>query len=250
MSVTQASCAEQAVETLAAMRLAGAPCRVLMVSQQTGAADGLALCRQLRGEPGYRDLIVVLFSAVTQRATSADLRAVGIDCCLSKPFRPSGLRHTLLELLDGGAGSQDLSGVSRHLPLVPRAQEEDILPFAGRRVLLVEDNRINQKLAEALLVKLGCRVDVAGNGREAVRMAAALPFDLVLMDCQMPEMDGFEATGTIRAQEGSKGRVPIIALTAAAMREDEERCLASGMDGYLSKPIRPESLRKCLANWM
>jgi len=114
-------------------------------------------------------------------------------------------------------------------------------------VLVAEDNPVNQKVASALLARLGCRVEVAASGAEAVQKVRQLAYDLVLMDCQMPEMDGFAATREIRRLDGAASRVPIVALTAAAMPEDRERCFASGMDGYLSKPIRREQLRDCLA---
>jgi CheY-like chemotaxis protein len=118
------------------------------------------------------------------------------------------------------------------------------------RVLLVEDNRVNQRLAERLLGKLQCRVDVAANGREALDMFQRLPYDLVLMDCHMPEMDGFEATRRIRALSTPTRRVPIIALTASAMTGDREICLAAGMDDYVSKPIGKADLERVLNRWV
>jgi CheY-like chemotaxis protein/HPt (histidine-containing phosphotransfer) domain-containing protein len=117
-------------------------------------------------------------------------------------------------------------------------------------VLLVEDNAVNQKLAVRLLEKLGCRVDLAGNGREAVDMLVTLPYDLVFMDCQMPEMDGYEATRLIRASETAAARVPIVAMTANAMRGDREKCLEAGMDDYIAKPIRAPELAAMLERWI
>jgi len=125
------------------------------------------------------------------------------------------------------------------------------------RVLLAEDNAVNQKLARLMLEKLNCRVDVAGNGIEAVQMVDQIPYDLVLMDCQMPEMDGYKATAIIRQREQSlQGTIresikhlPIVALTANAMEGDRDRCLNAGMDDYLAKPIKQQLLSEMLDRW-
>jgi PAS domain S-box-containing protein len=139
----------------------------------------------------------------------------------------------------------------------PRAEPEEgkgtepgaVGSFAGRRVLLVEDNIVNQKVGVALLGKLGCQVEVAANGREALRMTSQL-YDLIFMDCQMPEMDGYETTGEIRKREGAARHTPIIALTAGAMAEDRERCIRAGMDDYLSKPFRVGQLHEMLDKYL
>ena len=143
-------------------------------------------------------------------------------------------------------------GAAAELTVVSPAthrQEDAQLPLHVR-VLVAEDNVINQKVAVRLLEKLGCRIDVAANGQEAVTMLAQFAYDVVLMDCQMPEMDGFAATAAIRQRESSTGRhVPIIAMTANAMQGDREDCLAAGMDDYVSKPVTFESLVSMLQKW-
>ncbi len=119
----------------------------------------------------------------------------------------------------------------------------------GLRILVAEDNEINQKVIARMLKKLGHEVDVVFNGREAVEACARGGYDIVLMDCQMPEMDGYAATGLIRQQPGLHGRVPIVALTADASTADRDRCLAAGMDDFLGKPVRPRDLTDTIQRW-
>jgi len=120
------------------------------------------------------------------------------------------------------------------------------------RILVAEDNPINQKVAQAMLKKMGLRADVVANGKEAVNVLQIIPYDLLLMDCQMPEMDGFEAARVIR-QEGSKAlnpRIPIIAMTAATMRGDREKCIQAGMSDFIAKPFQKNELAEMLARWL
>jgi len=117
-------------------------------------------------------------------------------------------------------------------------------------VLVAEDNAVNQLVAVRMLERAGLRPDVAGNGREAVEMCAMLPYDLIFMDCQMPEMDGYTATAEIRKLQGSDGHVAIVAMTAEAMDGARERCLAAGMDDYIMKPVRPDDLIDALKKWV
>lgn len=151
--------------------------------------------------------------------------------------------------------------ISVELPLAPspvagvRAllaplQEGAPQPFAGRRMLVADDSLINQQVAVHMLEKLGCSVDVAGDGREAVDLHRASGYDLVLMDCEMPQLDGYQAAAEIRALEGALRRTPIVALTAYTTQSERDKCLVSGMNGFLSKPIRPQLLKEALARWL
>jgi CheY-like chemotaxis protein len=123
------------------------------------------------------------------------------------------------------------------------------LPAPGLRILLAEDNPVNQRLSVRLLEKLGCRTDVAGNGQEAVEMTGRSEYDLILMDCRMPEMDGFTATREIRARESGGSHVPIVAMTAHAVVGAREECLGAGMDDYITKPVSPQELERVLQKW-
>ena len=136
-------------------------------------------------------------------------------------------------------------GVKDEAPTTPSQPAESL----GRRVLLAEDNPVNQLVARSLLARLGCEVEVASNGEQALQMLDGARFDLVLMDCMMPGLDGYETTAEIRRRERAGARLPIVAMTASAMQGDRERCLAAGMDDYLSKPVTRDVLAGVLTRW-
>lgn len=124
------------------------------------------------------------------------------------------------------------------------------LKFAGYRILVAEDNPVNQQVAIRMLAKLGCRADVAANGREAVLMHGKEAYHLVLMDCEMPELDGYQTTAQIRAMETGRRRTPIIALTSHSTQSEQEKCLAAGMDDFITKPVQPQLLEKVMERWL
>jgi CheY-like chemotaxis protein len=178
----------------------------------------------------------------------------GFDACLLKPLRSVLLRETLVKTFRSRSPQPEVKPVNEDSLLVDASAADCTIETRTQaprwRVLLAEDNVANQMVATGLLQKLGCRIDVSANGREAVELWRHLPYDLILMDCNMPEMDGYEATAEIRRQESCDQRVPIIAITANAMQGDRERCLEAGMDDYISKPINPQELQTVLARFL
>ncbi len=171
-----------------------------------------------------------------------------------KPVRPTTLRRTLSEVLGQRKTAQaalerdDRPATTRRPARSGAAEGASNETATGASILLAEDNAVNRLVAVRVLEKLGCRVEWVPNGRYAVEKVSDGHYDLVFMDCQMPEMDGYEATAEIRCRQ-SGARVPIVAMTAGAMEEDREKCLLAGMDDHVSKPIDPELIREVIERW-
>ena len=241
-----------AAEAVAALRAAHAedrPYHVALIAAEIADGDGETLGRTIKADPQFADTALVLITSVGLRGDAQRFTEAGFSAYLTKPIHQSLLWDTLVQVWAGQRrGNPTL--VTRHSLAEAQAAPA---PALHARILLAEDNRINQKVAVRMLEKLGCRVDVATNGQEAVEMFNQLPYDVVLMDCQMPEMDGYEATAEIRRQEqqAANGQhIPIIAMTANAMQGDREHCLAAGMDDYVAKPIKPATVRAALERWL
>jgi PAS domain S-box-containing protein len=220
---------------------------VAILDRHMPGMDGLTLARTISAEPALADTPMVLLTSLGED-DRRDAQAAGFQHVLTKPVRQSQLLAMLSTLL----GLQ-LGGVV-HVPTTPEPVElyATELPSsaAGPRILVAEDTTINQLVARRMLERLGCHVDVVSNGVEALDALASLPYALVLMDVQMPEMDGFEATAQIRQREALTGQhTPIVAMTANAMKGDRERALAAGMDDYLTKPIRLGELEVVVHRW-
>jgi PAS domain S-box-containing protein len=207
--------------------------------------DGFAFIERVRQEPQLSTAKVVLLTSAGRRGDSARCEELGISAYAMKPVRRSELREVISQLLDDRAPDTVHPLIARFSAANARSATEPL------RILVAEDNEVNQGLAARLLEKRGHTVRVVANGREALSALEQETYDLVMMDVQMPEMDGFEATAELRKREQRTGlRIPVIALTAHAMKGDRERCLAAGMDGYLSKPIRPQELDDVLAKYV
>lgn len=225
------------------------PYDLALLDMQMPGMDGLELARTIKADPALATLPLVMLTSITQRGHEELVQQAGIAAYLTKPVRQSHLFDCLI--LVKGASTQAVGPASRTpQPLIDRYRLAQVKAQIQPRILVAEDNLINQKLAVRLLEKLGYRADVAANGHEVVEALTRTPYAVVLMDCQMPHMDGFEATVAIRQCEGSARHTPIIAMTANAMQGDREKVLAAGMDDYISKPVKPDDLATILRRWI
>ena len=236
---------EEALLELPAAKEAGEPYGLILLDMHMPGMDGFQFVEQLRQRPELSTATIMMLTSAGHRGDAERCKALGISAYLLKPIRQSELREAIARVL----GAREQQGA---IPLVTRYSLYDARdPETVLSVLLVEDNPVNQRLATRMLEKRGHRVVLAGNGREALEALEKASFDLVLMDVQMPEMDGFQATAAIREKEmGTATHLPVIALTAHAIKGDRERCLAAGMDGYLTKPIKPRELDDVLESYL
>ncbi|MBU4460432.1 MAG: response regulator, partial [Verrucomicrobia bacterium] len=235
----------------------GMPFELLLTDMMMPGMDGAELVRRVKADPRLVGTRAILMTSIGRSTITDRLRESGLAHCLTKPVK----RGLLVEVMTRVVAERSPSPASPVPPVVPPRPGSP-----GARLLLVEDNPVNQKVTLRQLQKLGYRADAVGNGMEAVVVLRTIPYDLVLMDCQMPEMDGYEATRRIRDMEERRReqlsrmepdrphpetrRTPIVAITAHAMPGDREKCLAAGMDDYISKPVRLEDLKDVLFRWL
>ena len=244
----QTTSAAGGIEGLALMHQAvaeDAPFDLAILDMNMPDMDGLEVARLIKKDTALREVRLVMLTSVGIRGDATLAREAGIKIYLTKPVPRLDLYNTLVALMKGEAHSSD--------QLITRYNLGQELKQFNANVLVAEDNITNQQVAIGVLRKLGCTVDLVMNGEEAVRSFESRPFDIVFMDCQMPRMDGYEATAAIRLLEDvSDGteRTPIIALTANALTGDRDKCVAAGMDDYVSKPFRIGQIEKVLSRWL
>jgi signal transduction histidine kinase/CheY-like chemotaxis protein/HPt (histidine-containing phosphotransfer) domain-containing protein len=231
--------AEQAVGMLKTASQSGDPYRFAILDMHMPKTDGMELASTIKNNPLTSDVILISLSSISDQIKREQMNEHGFAACLTKPVLPSQLYDTIVTSL----AENEEDHASAEVPRQPGSRLD------GVRVLLAEDNEVNRLVATELLELIGCQVQVAVNGKEAVDKALAGTFDIMLMDCQMPILDGFEATRKIRdteAADGNHQHRKIIALTANAIKGDRELCIAAGMDEYLTKPIEPADLLKTI----
>jgi CheY-like chemotaxis protein len=224
------------------------------VDNEMPEMSGGGLARAIKADPELKDTVLVMLSSSGQSGEAKEMEEIGFSAYLVKPVRFSELLEILKRVwaLSRSNGEAAVL-VTKHTLAEPAAVPTSPIRTESAtqcRLLVVEDNRVNQKVAQNLLERLGCRVELAINGEEGVRMAESGHYDILFMDCQMPVMDGFQATAEIRRREGPGVHRIIIALTANALQGDRERCLQAGMDDYISKPMNKAELIRVLERFV
>lgn len=222
---------------------AGKPFDLAILDMHMPNMDGLEVARLIKKDPVLCQTKLVMLTSVGIRGDAAQAKKAGIKIYLTKPVRQTDLYNSLVALVADNSGEE---------AMITQYSLEKEVPSFNARVLLAEDNMVNQHVAKAAIQKLGCSVDLAQNGIEAISQIETNSYDIIFMDCQMPAMDGYEATTIIRQQEQSRQtkRTPVIALTANALSGDREKCLAFGMDDYISKPFSQERIAAVLTQWL
>ncbi|MBE7158250.1 MAG: response regulator, partial [Rhodospirillales bacterium] len=235
ISAEQADSGTAALGMLRAAVQAGRPYALALIDMSLPETDGVSLARAIKSEAAIADTRLIMLTARGRQLSDSEMQQAGISQCRFKPVQQSMLFDCLSTVMDEAAEDQT-KVPDAPLPAVSRKE----------RVLLAEDNPVNQRVALGQLRKLGYAVDSAGNGVECLAALEKATYDIVFMDCEMPEMDGYQTVTAIRAREGKEKHTWIIAMTANAMHEDRLRCLAAGMDDYLSKPVRLDDLSAAL----
>ncbi|NQZ90394.1 MAG: transporter substrate-binding domain-containing protein [Colwellia sp.] len=233
----------KALESLTEAFEKGCPYNIAVLDMQMPEMDGFQLATKIKADSRlFPNTHLMMLTSQGQRGDAKKLKAAGFSGYLNKPIDQSILYNTLMTIAGVNSPEQ---------PLVTAYSARELPQFKAR-VLVVEDNAVNQKVAEGLLKKFGIQVDIAANGQEALDTLENLPFDLVLMDCQMPVMDGYAATLKIRLADSKvlNQKIPIVAMTANSMQGDRDKCLSVGMDDFISKPINPSKLHEALKRWL
>ncbi len=228
------------------------PFDLIILDLQMPVMDGLEIAGQIIAKNITPLPAIILMSSSSSKIDERKMLAAGIRASMSKPYRQNDLLEVICKTLSVGRNEviQKSEDFDIHITATMAAPDFVQGMDKAKRILIVEDNTVNQMVAQNLLKNFGYHADVAANGQEALQALEIIPYDLILMDCQMPEMDGYEATRQIRAGNGQSAQIPIIALTAHATGGEREKCLKAGMDGYISKPIAKENLFQTLAFWL
>jgi two-component system, sensor histidine kinase and response regulator len=244
-------------EALVALRAAQAaddPYQIAILDYQMPEMDGEMLARAIKADPLLQETMLVMLTSIGQLGEAERMKEAGFAAHLVKPARQTQLMDALTKAwgawLEMRSAEWPICQTPTETPAATPGLPAAINQSIRAQVLVAEDNIINQKVAVRLLKKFGCHVDIAANGKEAIEMSEAFAYDIIFMDCQMPEMDGYKATAEIRRREGYTRHIPIIAMTAHALKGDREHCLEAGMDDYITKPVKTEDFQQMLQQWV
>jgi two-component system, sensor histidine kinase and response regulator len=245
---------QSALKLLREVAQSGEPYDLAILDLDMPGMDGMELASRIKAEPSIASTHLILLTSMGLRGEAEQARSVGFSAYLTKPVRQSRLLDTIAVVMGAEPGEGETKTRYEGAPIVTRHSLEEAKAHGRSRVwrahvLVAEDNAVNQKVAVRMLERLGYRADVAANGLEAIEALSRIPYAAVLMDVQMPEMDGYEATAKIRRREGDSRHTPIIAMTANAMQGDREKALEAGMDDYIPKPVNPDKLKAVLERW-
>ena len=244
--------AEEVLPVLSAAASQCLPFDFVLINYEMSGTSGPALATRVVNEPALAASSVFLMVPHSLRAVTEERDPMGLRGAITSPLRRQALAEMLLRIWKGVASAPwaSVRGKDPFAGVQVQRQRTEIAPAGSPIVLIVEDNLVNQRVAVRLVEKMGYRAAVVNDGLQAIHAFRRENYDLILMDCQMPELDGFTATAEIRRLETTGSHVPIIAMTANAMRGDREKCLASGMDDYISKPVAFEDLRVLITRWL
>lgn len=225
---------------------AGDPFHIVLLDKMIGGAGSLTIGKKIKNDPGLGDTNLILLASIGERGDAALFREAGFSAYLTKPVKQYQVRDALLMVL-----GKKITDKPARKELITKYTIEEAREKEAR-ILVVDDDRLCRKIALKMLEKLGYQPEIVDNGREAVKRLESARYDMLLLDCQMPEMDGFEVTGTIRDKKSPvlDHKIPIIAMTAGAIKGDRERCLNAGMDDYISKPVNIAELSETIKRWL
>jgi len=240
--VTESTSASEAMSALEAAAAEGDPFALAVVAHPLPDGDILTLCRRIKGDATVRDTVLLSLGSASTRPGADALRDAGCSAYLVKPVHQSGLMNGIVDAWAAASAPPPASP--------PPSSTSKEFGEQNLHVLVVEDNVVNQKVAQHMLIEIGCKVDIASNGREALERTATIAYDLVFMDIQMPEMDGLESIRAIRERDGDRVHIPVVAMTAHARPDDRRQCVDAGMDGYISKPVRQADLRQAVLDFV
>ncbi|MCP5006762.1 MAG: response regulator, partial [Planctomycetes bacterium] len=247
------SSGKEALHALSEAKRTAKPFQIILTNYQMPEMDGEMLGQKIMSDPDIDDVVLFMIPSVGMRGQASRLNKIGFAAYLVKPVTQSELKDTLEIIWGARTHGKSIDLVTRHS--LSESCDVEIEAAATAKpsrllnVLVVEDNRINQKVAENILRKMNCSVSIAEDGEVALEMFTKKDYDIIFMDCQMPNMDGYECTAEIRKIDCSSKHTPIIAMTANAMEEEREKCLNVGMDDFITKPVKKEFISTVLEKW-